>query len=83
MEINLTPKLKYFAWKFIHNSRLTRKQLKDIGLNATVECPFCQKEDDNLNHLFKTYDFTSIIRSTINLNCTDPNNSNLSIIDWL
>lgn len=52
-------------------------------MNENGECPFCQNEDEGINHLLKSSNFSSTVCSTITLNYSDPNNNNLQITDCL
>lgn len=79
-KLNLTPNWSFFAWIIVWNILLTRKKLRDIGLNFSRECLFCHNEDENVNHLFKLCSFTATIWATINLNWPNPSNSNFYII---
>lgn len=57
--------------------------MSQIGVNIDGECPFCQKEEEDINHLFEIYDLTSGTSSTIKFSCLDPKNKDLQIIDRL
>lgn len=46
------------------------------------EYPFCNKEDQNTDHLLKPCDLTSTTWSDINIHCPNPNKTNVHLIDW-
>lgn len=57
-ESNLTPKVKFFAWKPIHNLLLTRDKLKNLDIEIICDCPLCNKEVEIINHLFINCEFS-------------------------
>lgn len=81
MEIKSTPKLKLFAWKLIHSTLLSRDKLRKIGINVDSDCPICHKDKENMDHIFKDYDFAYNVWITINLICPSSFVTDYAIID--
>lgn len=52
-------------------------------MNIGGDCPFCHKEAEIINYLFKNCVLAYNVRSTINVRCPNPNYTNLHIIDCL
>ena len=44
-------KVSFFAWKAWWGKVLPMKQLKKRGYHLPSICPFCRKEEDNLEHM--------------------------------
>lgn len=80
-KLNLIPKVKFFAWKLIHNILLTGDRLRQFGINITCDYPFRNKEVEIINHIFVRYDLTNNILLLIIIPV--PINSNQHVIDWL
>lgn len=69
MEAKSNPKIEVSSLKFIGNIVLARHELRQIGMcrsnlssvntklidimSMNGECPFCQNEDENMNHYSK------------------------------
>lgn len=60
-----------------------RDKLRKIGINVNGECPFCQKDNDDINHLFNHCEVTKHIWNTISIGCPSPHFSDMSFVDWL
>lgn len=62
----MIPKSKLFAWELTRNMLLTRNKLNHIATDIDGECPFYNKEEENINRIFQTCDILSNIWSAIN-----------------
>lgn len=54
----LDAKLQYFQFKFLHRIIATNKLLALMGINDTEVCSFCNRETENIEHLFWDCNFT-------------------------
>lgn len=62
---------------------LSRGKLRDISMNIECDCPFYDKTEETINHMFINCELLYNIWSTINYYCPNLTSMNLHIIDWL
>lgn len=82
-KLKMLPKIKLFAWKLIRAKIPTIGYLKDIGLDIDTECPFCNDDNEDIDHLFKNCRLTQQIWNNISEYCPNPKDSNMNFIDWI
>lgn len=61
----------------------TREELRYYGMNIIDDCPFCNSENESIDHIFLNFDFAYNDWFIIKNYCPIPINVNLGIIDWL
>lgn len=79
-QLNLRPKNKNFTWKLMHQMLLTRYKKRKIGLNIDGNYPLYHHEEDTIDHLFKNCGLTKFVWLNLDVNCINPNNSDLPFI---
>lgn len=79
----MRPKIQLFAQKLIRNLFPTRCKLLKLGFFMNGDCPFCHITEENIDHIFKDWDFDTNIWNTIINNCPTPINTNLTIVNRL
>jgi len=53
-KLKVPPRVKNLIWRICRNYLLTRKRLRDKGVNCTTACAFCSlEEEDSMHLLFK------------------------------
>lgn len=82
-KLNLRPNLQLFDWKFLREILHTGNKIKRLGINIDGNCPFCNKGDETLNHLFSTYELALNVWSITETNCPISINSSLYITTWI
>ena len=43
---------KYLQFKILHNRIFTNKKLYDIGITDTSSCPYCNEDEETMEHAF-------------------------------
>lgn len=81
-KLNIPHKVKVFSWLLILNRLQTRERLhKHISI-ICANCPICNVDGENQDHLFISCTFAKQVLSTVpGLNPTKANNP-LGLLDW-
>lgn len=82
LELNIEPDLKTFVWKLIRNS-LSTVQGRKIGTNFDGDCPHYHFKEEIVDHLMKDCNLAKSVLLNIEVNCPNPNKSNLSFFYWI
>ena len=72
---------KYLQFKLLHRRIITNKSLKNMGLSETSKCPYCNEEEETIEHAFLFcdsvkklwYDVQQWLRRYIDGGITIPN----------
>ena len=46
------PFTKYLQFKLLHNRVFTNKKLYDIGISENSSCPYCDEQEETMEHAF-------------------------------
>lgn len=49
------------VWKFLNSSLPCGQVLRQHHVPCQITCPFCKSEDESLDHLFRTCDFSEAV----------------------
>lgn len=63
------PKLYLFAWKLLRNMLPTGDKLRKLRMNIDGDCPFCNKVEENIDHIFSTHGLANIVWCIIENYC--------------
>lgn len=55
-KLSLRPKLQLFTLKLVHEILPTRYKLRHFGINIDDEWHFCNKDEENIDHIFMKCD---------------------------
>lgn len=61
----------------------TKENFRNLGMNISGDSLFCYRVEENIDHLFITCDLAINLWCTVENYCTNPNNTNDSIICWI
>lgn len=76
LKLNLRPKLQFFTWKLGRDILPIRDKLTHLGMSINGDYPFCFKEEENIDYIFKNYNFI------VNIWNTFENNFSLKLCLW-
>lgn len=57
----IPSKINFFVWVSARGRTLTTEQLKRRGFSLAGRCPFCQCEEEDIEHLFYRCSFTALM----------------------
>lgn len=83
-KLNIPPKVKMFAWMFIHERLQTKGRLSKFIKDIYKGCTLCNNGEESQSHLFFECNYAKLVWSLCNVSLpTNTNNGFNDVIDWM
>ncbi|XP_021845165.2 putative ribonuclease H protein At1g65750 [Spinacia oleracea] len=81
--LKILPKWKVFLWKLFHNGIASKVNVGKKGVQLSLTCDFCAKDNEDIQHIFRFCDCAKRVWRYGSLAIHSEINENLSFIDWV